>query len=286
MKTPHYISASRRCDLPRFFHRRFFAAWRRGQITYDGGYGRVYTVSLRPEDVCGFIFWSKDYAHFIEQPDFHRLIEISNAVFHFTLNDCPDLEPHLPDLESRLGIMERLCNLVGYERVLWRYDPICRYRSSSGENVTTDKAFFALLPRIAQLGVRRCYFSFMSDYAKLRDRPAEFSVIGEEERARIASAMLAAAQSEGMQLYSCSNDEVPILVPGIQQAHCVDEILLRKTDRFGVHRSLTPKPTRKGCGCFESRDIGTYDPPCPHGCLYCYANPRIEGPMAIYLPYQ
>jgi hypothetical protein len=28
------------------------------------------------------------------------------------------------------------------------------------------------------------------------------------------------------------------------------------------------------CGCFESRDIGSYNPACRHGRLYCYANPR------------
>ena len=55
---PQYISASRRCDLPRFAYRDFFDAWRKGEISFDGGYGRRYTVSLRPEHVCGFIFFA------------------------------------------------------------------------------------------------------------------------------------------------------------------------------------------------------------------------------------
>jgi hypothetical protein len=87
--------------------------------------------------------------------------------------------------------------------------------------------------------------------------------------------MLAAAGNESMKLQNCCNTEIPGLVPGISLAHCIDEALLQETDRFGMHEPLDLKPTRGGCGCYESRDIGSYDPPCPHGCLYCYANPRI-----------
>jgi hypothetical protein len=273
---PQYISASRRCDLPRFAYRGFFDAWRKGEITYDGGYGRQYTVSLRPEHVCGFIFWSKDFGPFIEHPDFEELIRTSNAVFHFTLNDCPDLEPHMPPLERRVETMRRLCNLVGPERVLWRFDPVCAYETSDGKPTSNEKAFFKLLPRIAGMGVTRCFFSFMSDYAKIRRRPARFVEIDTEQRVEVASAMLASASGEGVELYNCCNPEIPALVPGVSMAHCVDEAILRETDRFGMHKMLEPKPTRKGCGCFESRDIGSYEPPCPHGCLYCYANPRVE----------
>jgi hypothetical protein len=273
---PQYISASRRCDLPRFEYLRFFEAWRRGEITYDGGYGRHYTVSLRPEHVCGYIFWSKDFGPFTEQPDFKELIRTSNAVFHFTLNDCPDLEPRVPPPERRLETMHRLCDLVGPERVFWRFDPVCTYERGDGEEASNEQAFFRLLPRIAGLGIRRCYFSFMSDYAKLRHRPARFIDMGSERRVEVARAMHTAAQSEGVELYNCCNPEIPELVRGISVAHCVDESILRVTDRFGMHKLVKPKPTRNGCGCFESRDIGSYDPPCPHGCLYCYANPRVE----------
>jgi len=58
---PVYISASRRTDIPRFFTDDFFAAWQKGEISYDGGYGRSYTVSLRPEDVLGYIFLVKGF---------------------------------------------------------------------------------------------------------------------------------------------------------------------------------------------------------------------------------
>jgi hypothetical protein len=271
--TAQYISASRRCDLPRFRTETFFNAWRKGEITYDGGYGRSYTISLSAEEVRGYIFWSKDFSAFIEHDDFPKLFRENNAVFHFTLNDCADLEPAVPPVDERFETIARLCDLVGPERVLWRFDPVVAYVGAKGDRVVTDNAFFRLLPRIARMGVTRCFFSFMSDYSKLRKRPARFFDIEAEERVAIAGRMLSAAESEGVRLHNCCNPEVPVLLHGIEAAHCVDDTLLRETDRFGKHHTLESKPTREGCGCFASRDVGSSDPPCPHGCLYCYANP-------------
>lgn len=272
-----YISASRRCDLPRFRTESFFTAWRKGEITYDGGYGRSYMVSLLAEHVRGYIFWSKDFSPFIEHVDFSELFRDNNALFHFTLNDCTELEPAVPPVEKRLETMARLCDRVGPDRVLWRFDPVVAYVGKHGDRVVTDEAFYTLLLRISRIGVTRCTFSFMTDYNKLRKRPVRFLDIEPEERVAVAGRMFSAAESEGLRLDNCCNPEVPVLVPGVGMARCVDETVLRETDRFGKHDNLLPKPTREGCGCFESRDIGSYDPPCPHGCLYCYANPLASG---------
>ncbi|MBD3314619.1 MAG: DUF1848 family protein [Chitinivibrionales bacterium] len=272
-----YISASRRNDLPRFHTQAFFDAWRRGAVTYNGGYGRSYTVSLLPEHVMGYIFWSKDFAPLRAHPDFPVLLSRNNALFHFTINDMPALEPNLPALEQRLTTLSRLCRMVGPERVLWRFDPICRYRDSTGRIVTTDAAFYRIFPFMASEGITRCYFSFMTAYNKLRGRPVDFMEIPVEEQIGIAVSLRDAGRQAGITLYNCCNTHLRNAVEGIEQAHCIDESLLAQTDRFGVHRPLKQKPTRMGCGCYESRDIGSYEPPCPHGCLYCYAKPAQGG---------
>jgi DNA repair photolyase len=275
MNSPHsqYISASRRTDIPRFFHTEFFEAWQAGEIRYNGGYGRSYTVSLRRENVLGFVFWSKDFSRFIEHPEFVNLIASNNAVFHFTINDCPNLEPHVAPLSERLTTLGRLCDLVGPQRVMWRFDPICKYRHQ-GRLVTNFESFFRILPHVKANGVTRCYFSFMTKYAKLGQRKAEFGDFDGNEKSAIACRLLEAAENAGLMLYNCCNPEVvKNLAPRIRQAHCIDEEVLRETDRFGVHRSLLKKATRKGCGCYEARDIGAYSQKCGHGCSYCYANP-------------
>jgi len=272
---PRYISASRRTDIPRFFSHQFFTAWRQGAITYDGGYGRTYTVSLREAEVLGYIFWSKDFAPFLEAPAFAELLGRANALFHFTINHCPELEPRVAPLAQRLATLARLCDLVGPERVLWRFDPVCRYFSPLANTVRDNLApFFKILPTVAALGVSRCYFSFMTPYPKLQGRGIRFLPFGAAEMLALSREMAAAAASHAITLYNCCNPEVQSGDGAIRQGRCVDDQLLARTDRFGVHRPLKQKPTRPGCGCAASRDIGSYSLRCPHGCRYCYANPE------------
>ncbi len=270
---PSYISASRRTDIPRFFLDEFFSAWQAGSISYNAGYGRTYTVSLRRQDVLGYIFWSKDFSRLIGHPLFGELLAANNAIFHYTINDCPDLEPNVAPLVERLESLYRLCDLVGSSRVLWRFDPICKYRKKDGSIVTNFSAFYAIVSHVEKAGVKRCYFSFMNRYAKLKRRDVLFEDFDEQERASLGRELLNATAQAGMQLYNCCNREVLRLVPGIRPAHCIDEEFLRETDRFGVHPKLLLKPTREGCGCYESRDIGSYLRKCLHRCTYCYANP-------------
>jgi hypothetical protein len=272
---PQYISASRRTDLPRFFHREFFTAWEKGSVHYEGGYGRSYTVSLQTKDVLGYIFISKDYTPFLTDPCFQRLLAENNAIFHFTLNDCPELEPRVAPLTERLAVFARLCELVGPERVLWRFDPICKYALPGGQVQSNEAAFLRLLPMLAREGIDRCYFSFMTLYPKLKNRSMRFLAFTAEEKQRIALEMQTASRQAGLTLYACCNPEVASLAPGIPQARCVDEELLAATDRFHRHRPLARLATRPGCGCFHCRDIGSYRQRCPHGCLYCYANPLL-----------
>ncbi|MDP7350869.1 MAG: DUF1848 domain-containing protein [Nitrospinota bacterium] len=48
-----------------------------------------------------------------------------------------------------------------------------------------------------------------------------------------------------------------------------------KTDSYG---NWEKRPTRKGCACFESVDIGTYET-CTFGCCYCYATRSRESAL-------
>jgi DNA repair photolyase len=201
------------------------------------------------------------------------MLDKNNAVFHYTINNCPDLEPNVPALQKRIETLYRLCEIVGPERVLWRFDPICKYRTRDGSLAMNAETFYDILPHAKKAGVTRCIFSFMTMYAKLRKRNIVFEDFSPQERTAIATGLLSSATEAGMKLYNCCNPDVLMLVPGILQAHCIDDGLLRETDRFDIHPSLSLKPSRDGCGCYESRDIGSYLQRCGHRCSYCYASP-------------
>jgi hypothetical protein len=90
----------------------------------------------------------------------------------------------------------------------------------------------------------------------------------ESERIELAGRLASIAESHGIRMYSCCGEY--LVGDRIQKAHCIDGSLIEELfhpEGF----AWSEKPTRQGCGCTESLDIGTYDT-CPHGCVYCYAN--------------
>jgi hypothetical protein len=92
----------------------------------------------------------------------------------------------------------------------------------------------------------------------------------QEKRWTFARDLAEIASGRGISLYTCcGNDLIQDAEPRIHKAHCVDRDLV--SELVGTEIIGKPNPTREGCGCWESRDIGAYDT-CPHGCMYCYAN--------------
>ena len=65
------ISASRRTDIPAFFAGWFMEKIRSGAVQVSNPFNprQIRTVSLRPEDVDGIVFWSKNPAPFLENLD-------------------------------------------------------------------------------------------------------------------------------------------------------------------------------------------------------------------------
>lgn len=235
--------------------------------------GVVYRVSLLPEDVSAIVFWSKDY-----RPLLPHLDELDRRgyrmLFHFTITGLPRLfEPRVPDVEESLECARTLSRRYGSEAVLWRYDPVLM--SSITDNQYHLRRFRELCLALEGV-VKRCYFSFTVQYAKVlrntellrRKTGIVCYDVTKPERLELAGALADVACEHGIAMLSCCGD---YLVGGkIGKAHCIDGELLYRLypDRIG---RLALAPSRPGCGCSESTDIGAYDT-CAHGCVYCYAN--------------
>ncbi|HEY3418796.1 MAG TPA: DUF1848 family protein, partial [Armatimonadota bacterium] len=140
---------------------------------------------------------------------------------------------------------------------------------------------FAMLARKLAGATRRCIISFADFYGKTTRNLARLTETqdmawhdpGVEDKRALTQALADIAESFGMTLHACCEPE--IIADRVRQAHCVDRERLHQLRPDALPR-LRALPTRPGCGCVESIDIGAYDT-CVHGCAYCYAtnNPAV-----------
>jgi len=275
------ISASRRTDIPGFYSEWFMNRVREGYVRWMNPFSKaIYQVSLRPDDVSAIVFWSKNYlplAPYLDELDAggYRML------FHFTITGLPRVfEPRVPETDELVECAHILSARYGPDAVLWRYDPIL-ISSATDQSYHVDR--FSDLCYKLRGSTKSCYFSFPVFYGKvLRNTEALKSETGVvchdialDDRIEMANALASIAAGHGIEMLSCCGDY--LLGDKIKKAHCVDVELLRRLfpGRVG---DLAANPTRRECGCYESRDIGAYGT-CPHGCVYCYANANAQAAM-------
>lgn len=273
-KEARVISASRRTDIPAFFTNWFLDALEAGSVSFREPFsGKIRTVSMIPEDVHSIVFWSRDYSKLLPHL---RSIKAKgySFYFHFTITGHPPIFDRysIPADDGIVQLIE-LSRLYSPDHVQWRFDPLIISDISDAHYLV--ERFTSIAQRLKG-STHRCYISFAQFYGKVKkslhkleqetgirclDPPVE-------EKLTIARKIAEIAAENGMKVFACCCD---YLVSGlIEKAHCIDGELLRQ---LFPERPLNgkAKPTRKGCGCFESLDIGTYNT-CSHGCIYCYAN--------------
>lgn len=272
------ISASRRTDLPAWYGEWLIRRVEAGSASYRNPFGgQIHTVSLIPEEVTAFVFWTRNASPFMAA--LRKLLDLGyKACFQYTLTGYGKLlEPGVPSYRRVIRNMEALSDLLGPAFVRWRYDPILM---GPGYDRDFHLKNFALLAKRLEGRVEVCHTSFLQFYRKV-DRNLEhleqrtgLTLVDppDEEKVSLAGELSSMAASHGIQLKSCC---YPLLgEAGLEEGSCVDPDLIRKL-RPDLDLKLKARPTRKGCGCVESRDIGAYDT-CLGGCIYCYATQNLE----------
>ncbi len=282
------ISVSRRTDIPSFYGEWFLNRINQGFVEYFNpfNYSQRYKVSLKPKDVIAFVFWSKNFKPFL--PILKEIEKDYNFIFHFTITGLPRIfEPKVPEKEKMIYIFQELGTRYGKEKMLWRFDPIII------SNITPQSFIFETFEKIAEKlkgFTERCYISFVNFYGKVKKnfeylRISQNVIVHNSEsvqQKKIAERLSRIAKKYNVTLYSCCNDI--IVNEDIKKAHCVDAELIFKIFNI-THKFPKINPTRKECGCYDSRDIGTYDT-CPHNCIYCYANTNKNRIMKFYEKYR
>jgi hypothetical protein len=266
------ISASYKTDIPAFYGQWFVNRLRAGYCKVVNPYNkRIGRVSFAPEDVDGFVFWTKNLGPFLQQ-----LPEVAAFgrpfIVQYTINGYPRaLESHVTPARHSVEHVRAVIDEYKAGAVVWRYDTIVL--SSLTPPAFHLENFAQLCSQLAGL-VDEVVVSFMHLYEKTRrnlNRAAQALGFSWEDpdsatKASLLGELVEVARTHRLTLSLCGQPDY--LVPGAQEAHCVDAMRLA---RMAGRPQRTPiKGNRPGCACFESRDIGEYNT-CPQGCVYCYA---------------
>lgn len=279
--SPEVISASRSTDIPAFYSDWLINRLQEGYVVWTNPINQIPQV-VNLDNVKMIIFWTKN-----ADPIIKHLETLDNMgiryYFQYTVNDYENegFEPNLPSLDHRIKTFQNLSELIGKEKVVWRFDPLLL---SSQLNVAS------LVEKITNVGDRlygftnRLVFSFIDiniySLVKRNLKNAGLSDVRElsvEEMNEIASILQNINKKWQLSIATCG-EVIDLTKYGIIKNKCVDpniiELVCSDNQEFvQCIKKIATKDLgqRNECGCMPSKDIGQYNT-CMHRCVYCYAN--------------
>lgn len=267
------LSASRRTDIPALYPAWIVNRLRAGEILVVNPYNRRKVTRLRftPESVDCIVFWTKNPEPLI--PYLREIDEMGyRYCFQMTVTDYGrDIEPEIPRTEDAIATFLLLSEMVGKERIDWRFDPLLLTERYS---VEYHRERFAQMCEWMHNATERCITSFVDFY-----RGCPYPEPEDEEICRLAEGMAKEAGKYGLPIYTCS-EKIDLSPYGIMHGACIDKDRLR---RVAGYKLDLKKDTgqRPHCMCAESIDVGAYDT-CVNGCGYCYAVGRTGNARRNY----
>lgn len=312
---PVIISASRSTDIPAFYAKWFINRIKAGYCVWYNPFNQK-PMYVSFENTKVVVFWTKN-----PEPMIEFLPELDKRGIHYyfqvTLNDYEKegFEPNVPSLQKRIDTFKRLSQLVGKEKVIWRFDPLVLsdnlsprqlltkiYHIGNAIKGYTDKLVFSFVDVKAYRKVQNNLVKETPYFTKDNVETAEPQG---DKRYELVEGLVKLREywkSEGwnIQLATCA-EEIDLEQYDIEHNKCIDgdlmecifsddkELLyylktgkLPEKDLFGMlpeiplkSKNLKDKGQREICGCMESKDIGMYNT-CRHFCVYCYANTSKE----------
>lgn len=282
---PDIISVSRRTDIPMYFANWFALRRSEGRAEFRNAFGGKGTVSLRNEDVLGYLFWTKYALPFADQ--LQSLWDDGVPyVFQYTITGYGrDLEPYVPNTKRAIDNFVVVSHqLPSPECIQWRYDPIILCETYSH---TFHLKNFRRIAKALQGATHVVNTSFVEPYVKTIRRLADPSVlyrridpnrhkavsvrypdllqVGHEGHV-LLDELKSIAREYGMELRACSNPEWDLPLSQCCGMELFEPYGSRLVERL---TDLPEAPSRISCRCLKSVDIGM-DNTCLAGCPYCY----------------
>ena len=250
-------------------------------LTRNPGYRHtVYRIPLTLKDTDMIVFSSKNPGPMMN--DFRELKDMGYEMsFQISVNPYGrDIEPRVPDPGRVCGSVRELAELVGSDRVIWRYDPVVL---NEKYDMDFHREAFRSLAEELNGSTERCCFSFLMIYGKLSDSVSSGALRPVERNEREEFCIFASeiAKKNGMRFTHCATGE-DLAHVGAESCGCIDAGSMRA---WGIPYSMPSVPVRSECTCVKNYDIGMYDT-CGHDCIYCYANTenRLRRSEKVYDP--
>lgn len=267
------LSVSRRTDIPNYYSEWFYNRIREGYLYVRNPMNphQISRINLSPELVDCIVFWTKNPANMMprldELRDYHYC-------FHFTLTGYGrDIEPNIPDKRTNLiKIFQEMSDEIGHEKMLWRYDPILfndkyvpEYHLKAFEEIAGNLSGYT----------QKVFISLVDLYEKTRRNTKGLNLkqIDNGEIMELMRKMKEAAKKYRLEIVTCAAQN-RLTDDGIKGEGCVGKEWIEGIVGCQL-KAGNDKTQRKGCGCIESIDVGTYHT-CKNGCKYCYANDSDE----------
>jgi len=282
IKSP-IISCSRRTDIPAFLMDWVIHRIKEGYVDVVNPFNRkqVNRVSLNPNDVRCFVWWSKNFGEWINTYKNNRDLFDSyrGHTFQFTINTPSELEKNIEvSLEDRFRQLEWLVEEFGLSAINYRYDPIIFYKKKGSNNILNNLGKFKLIiEKVSNIGIREMIFSFATIYSKVKNRmnargymPIDPSL---EKKKEVLNELKQICNNFDIQMKACCQPNL-LEIEGIEQSHCIDAYKIEQLIKEKIPK-IKDTGQRKDCRCFKSKDIGGYSGifRCKHNCDYCYASP-------------
>jgi len=253
-------------------------------VTNPFNKSQISRVSLNPDDVKCWVWWSKNLENWIESYESNQELfrSYKGHCFQFTINSPSELEKNLRvSLEKRFKQLDWLIQEFGINTINYRYDPIILYKKKDSNKVLSNlDKFEYIIENVASKGIKEMIFSFATIYPKVQKRmntrdkiPIDIAV---DKKLEILQRLMGICEKYNMKMKACCQPDL-LNIKGIEQAHCIDATQIKKIVSEEISKARDTGQ-RKDCGCFKSRDIGGYTGifRCKHNCDYCYASPAKE----------
>ena len=260
------INTGHRTDIPAFYSEWFANRLKAGFVLVRNPYNPVsvtrYRLSPDVVDLIGFC--TKNPAPMLPRMD---LLREYGQYWYVTITPYgKEIEPRVPDKREVLDSFRKLSDIVGPDRIGWRYDPVFISEAYPAERHIRA---FEYMAKALEGYTHTTVISFVDLYEKTKRNFPEVRPVDAEQRLLLGKAFTETGRQYGMTIRPCGEgDELAQF-----GADCGGCMTVAMYEQALGRRLKMPKfaPARKECACYLGGDIGAYNT-CGHLCRYCYAN--------------